>query len=62
MDKDTASTSTAEDYTRQCIALAAEATMRLSLLSKLMKEHGDEARAMDVDEAIQYLDGAVSDA
>jgi hypothetical protein len=47
------------EYTRECFELAEGARMMLEKLSKLMKENGDAHRAMDIDEAIDYINGAM---
>lgn len=51
----------AEEYTQRVKQEAAVIVERLKRLSQMMKEHGDEVRAMDLDEAISYVEASVDD-
>lgn len=50
------------EYLQKCKDLAAKADATLNELRELMIANGDNVRAMDVDEARTYLEGAVSEA
>lgn len=52
---------TAEEYTRQMKSMTLEAIVILRTVSARMKRAGDETRAMDIDEAITYADGAIEE-
>ncbi len=48
-----------EEYTKECNRLADEALATLQQLAKLMRENGDDVRAMDIEEAQVYVNGAM---
>jgi hypothetical protein len=52
---------TAEEYTRQMKSMTLEAIVILRTVSARMKRAGDDTRAMDIDEAITYADGAIEE-
>ena len=52
---------TAEEYTRQMKSMTLEAIVILRTVSARMKRACDETRAMDIDEAITYADGAIEE-
>jgi hypothetical protein len=47
------------EYKAEVERLATEAIQRLTELQKLMVTNGDQTRAMDVGEAIAYVEGAL---
>ena len=48
----------AESYTARVEREAAEIVKALESLRDLMREHGDDIRSMDLDEALAYVEGA----
>jgi hypothetical protein len=48
-----------EEYTAKVTELVNEATSKLKEARDLMKAQGDEARSMDLDEAIVYAESAI---
>jgi predicted translin family RNA/ssDNA-binding protein len=48
-----------KEYTEECKRRADEITERLKQLSQFMRDHGDITRAMDLDEALGYVEAAV---
>lgn len=52
---------TAEDYTKQCKQEAAVIVERIKRLASLMRDHGDNVRAMDLDEAVGYVEASIEE-
>jgi hypothetical protein len=52
---------TFHDYTKEVKIRAERIVAEIKSLSADMKEHGDTVRAMDLDEAVGYVEAAVSD-
>lgn len=50
---------TAEEYTELVRAIVDTGINALTVAARMMKEHGDETRAMDLDEAIGYAKAAL---
>ena len=50
---------TGHAYTDDMLARAEKIITELRAMSREMKARGDEARAMDIDEAVIYVEGAV---
>lgn len=50
-----------KEHTEEALRLAKEAREKLVELHELLRAGGDVARAMDVSESIEYLDGALED-
>ena len=53
---------TPEEYTEHCVKEAKELVNRLKALAAMMRSRGDESRAMDIEEAVTYIETAVDDA
>jgi hypothetical protein len=47
------------EYNKTVEDAASKALALLKSLSLLMKQHGDEVRSMDIDEAIGYIEAAI---
>jgi hypothetical protein len=51
----------AEQYTTEIKERGAQIITSLKQMADLMRQHGDEVRAMDLDEAIGYVEGALDE-